>query len=80
MPGYFDDIRTWASYWHIDDTFTPLAYPLFAAPAYRLAGTAGIVVLQAILFVALVGLALRLLDRLELPVEWAATGKVAAKP
>jgi hypothetical protein len=74
MPGYFEDIRAWAFIGRIDDTFTPLAYPLFAAPVYKLAGAAGIVALQGVLYVALVYVAIRLLERLQLPNVWVAAG------
>lgn len=74
MPGYFADIQEWAATGHIGDTFTPLAYPLFAGPAYRVAGVPGIVWLQALLYVGLVVVAIRLLSRLGLPDRWAALG------
>lgn len=77
MPNYLHDIQLWAASGHIEDTFTPLAYPLFAGPAYRLFGTAGIVVLQAALYVGLVLLAIRILDQLGLPAAWAAFGSLA---
>ena len=61
MPGYQADTVEWATNGHVADTFTPLAYPLFAGPAYRLAGDRGIVVLQIFLELALVFVCYRLL-------------------
>lgn len=74
MPAYFTDIRLWASTGRIEDTFTPLAYPLFAAPAYRCMGTTGILILQALLYLAIVLLSITILTRLGLPRTWAMLG------
>src|SRR5947209_11122175 len=74
MPGYFADIQEWAASGQIADTFTPLAYPLFAGPAFRVGGVAGVVWLQAILYIAMALAAIGILRRLGLPETWAALG------
>ena len=74
MPGYLDDLREWAATGHIADTFTPLAYPLFAAPAYRIAGLRGVALLQAALLLALFAISIKTLRELQLPARWAALG------
>ncbi len=76
MPGYQADTVEWATNGHVADTFTPLAYPLFAGPAYRLAGDRGIVVLQIFLELALVFVCYRLLRELGLPASWSAYGSL----
>lgn len=55
FPNYARDIAVWAGSGRITDTFTPLGYPLFAGPAFRLAGNHGIIGLQAVLQVAIAG-------------------------
>lgn len=74
MPGYFADIQEWAASGRIADTFTPLAYPLFAGAAFRVAGVPGVIWLQALLFVAMALAAMGILRRLGLPEAWAAVG------
>jgi len=74
MPGYGTDTVEWAATGHVDDTFTPLAYPLFAGPAYRLAGGRGVVVLQIFLQLGLAGVCYLLLRELRLPASWSAYG------
>lgn len=76
MPGYQTDTVEWAANGHIADTFTPLAYPLFAGPAYRLAGDRGIVILQILLQVALALVCYLLLRELRLPPTWSAYGSL----
>src|SRR5271168_5364286 len=76
MPGYQIDTIEWAANGHVADTFTPLAYPLFAGPAYRLAGDRGIVVLQVLLQLALAGVCYLLLCELRLPPRWSAYGSL----
>jgi hypothetical protein len=76
MPGYQVDTVEWAATGHVADTFTPLAYPLFAGPAYRLAGDRGIVLLQILLQLALAAVCYLLLRELNLPPSWSAYGSV----
>jgi hypothetical protein len=76
MPGYQTDTVEWAADGHIADTFTPLAYPLFAGPAYRLAGDRGIVILQIFLQLALAVTCYLLLRELRLPSNWSAYGSL----
>jgi hypothetical protein len=76
MPGYRADIVEWAANGRIADTFTPLAYPLFAGPAYRFAGDHGILVLQILLHLALAVVCYLLLRELRLPVTWSAYGSL----
>jgi hypothetical protein len=76
MPGYRADTIEWATNGHIADTFTPLAYPLFAGLAYRIAGDHGILVLQVLLHVVLAGVCYLLLRELRLPVAWSAYGSL----
>lgn len=75
-PGYLADVQSWSPATHIADTFTPLAYPLFLAPVYRIAGTNGIVALQAALYVATVYTAFLLLLQLELTPGMAGLGSL----
>jgi hypothetical protein len=72
MPGYLTDIQLWSPSNPIADTFTPLAYPLFLAPAFRLAGLHGVLAMQALLYLAIVALAFDILQRLALPPRVAA--------
>ncbi|HWZ00866.1 MAG TPA: hypothetical protein VNX17_07295 [Edaphobacter sp.] len=76
MPGYQADTIEWAANGRVADTFTPLAYPLFAGPAYRFAGDRGIVVLQILLQLALAGVCYLLLRELRLPPTWSAYGSL----
>ena len=76
MPGYQTDTVEWATNGHIAETFTPLAYPLFAGPAYRLAGYRGIVILQILLQLALAATCYLLLRELRLPPTWSAYGSL----
>jgi hypothetical protein len=76
MPGYQVDTVEWAATGHVADTFTPLAYPLFAGPAYRLAGDHGIVLLQILLQLALAIVCYLLLRELRLPQSWSAYGSL----
>jgi hypothetical protein len=76
MPGYRADTIEWAITGRVVDTFTPLAYPLFAGPAYRVAGDRGILVLQVLLHLALAGVCYLLLRELRLPVAWSAYGSL----
>ena len=76
MPGYFADIVAWSTSGHISDTFTPLGYPLFLAPAFRIAGLHGIIVLQATLQVAIALISFFLLRELSLSPRWSAFGSL----
>jgi hypothetical protein len=76
MPGYQTGTVEWATNGHVADTFTPLAYPLFAGPAYRLAGDHGIVVLQVILHLTLACVCYLLLRELRLTPTWSAFGSL----
>jgi hypothetical protein len=76
MPGYQADTVEWAATGHVADTFTPLAYPLFAGPAYKLAGDHGIVLLQILLQLALAAVCYLLLRELRLPPSWSAYGSL----
>ena len=76
MPGYQTGTVEWALTGHVVNIFTPLAYPLFAGPAYRLAGLPGVIVLQILLHVALAGVCYRLLRELRLPPTWSAYGSL----
>lgn len=76
FPNYAADTATWASSGHIVDTFTPLAYPLFLGPAYRLAGDHGIIVLQIALQIAIATLCFLILRRLGLSSRWSAIGSL----
>ena len=76
MPGYQVDTVEWAATGRVADTFTPLAYPLFAGPAYRLAGDRGIVLLQILLQLALAAVCYLLLRELHLPPSWSAYGSL----
>ena len=64
-PVYFADAKAWSPSTPIADTFTPLAYPLFLGPALRIAGTGGVLALQAVLQLAMVAAAFALLLLLE---------------
>lgn len=61
QPGYFTDVQAWSPATPIADTFTPLAYPLLLAPAYRVAGSHGIVAVQAALYLLTIAVAFVLL-------------------
>jgi len=74
MPGYWADTIEWATTGRVVDTFTPLAYPLFAGPAYRIGGERGILVLQVFLQLALAGVCYLVLREMRLPVAWSAYG------
>ena len=76
FPNYANDTKIWATSGHIDDTFTPLAYPLFLGPAYRLAGGRGIIALQVALQVAIAALCFFILRRLGLSSRWSAIGSL----
>jgi hypothetical protein len=76
MPGYRADTIEWATTGRVVDTFTPLAYPLFAGPAYRIAGDRGILALQVILELVLAGVCYLLLRELGMPVKWSAYGSL----
>lgn len=74
QPEYFADVQAWSPSTPIGDTFTPLAYPLFVAPAYRVAGSNGIVALQAVLYLATIAVAFLLLLMLEVSPLFAGLG------
>jgi hypothetical protein len=76
MPGYQVDTVEWATTGHVADTFTPLAYPLFAGPAYRFAGDHGVVALQILLHLALAVVCYLLLREFHLPPSWSAYGSI----
>src|SRR5580698_10506569 len=76
MPGYHADTVEWAANGYVADTFTPLAYPLFVGPAYRLAGDRGIVMLQVLLQLIFAGVCYLLLRELRLPPTWSAYGSL----
>jgi hypothetical protein len=76
FPNYAHDIAVWARSGRIADTFTPLGYPLFAGPAFRLAGNQGIIALQAVLQVAIAGVCFLILKELGLPSTWSAIGSL----
>jgi hypothetical protein len=76
MPGYQVDTVEWAATGRVADTFTPLAYPLFAGPAYRLAGDRGIVISQILLQLALSAVCYLMLRELRLPPSWSAYGSL----
>lgn len=54
MPDFMQQVQEWASSGRIAETFTPIAYPLSIAPAYRGGGIHAIIALQAALQIALV--------------------------
>jgi hypothetical protein len=64
MPGYQLDIEEWIRTGRIADTFTPLAYPLFAGSAYRLGHNHGILAAQILLHLAMVLMAYLILREL----------------
>ena len=81
MPEYLADARQWSpntgmSFGGITDTFTPLAYPLFIAPALHLAGPQAITTLQAALYLATVAVAFLLLTQLGVSPRLAALGSL----
>src|SRR5690242_2213213 len=76
FPNYAHDIAVWAWSGRITDTFTPLGYPLFAGPAFRLAGNHGIIALQAALQIAIAGVCFLILRELGLPSPWSAIGSL----
>ncbi|HXC95973.1 MAG TPA: hypothetical protein VNU92_09735 [Edaphobacter sp.] len=76
MPSYQTETVEWATNGHVADTFAPLAYPLFAGPAYRFGGDRGIVVLQIFLELALAFVCYWLLRELGLPASWSAYGSL----
>lgn len=78
MPGFLLDAQQWAASGRIADTFTSLAYPLFAGIALRLGGFHGVVALQIALQVAFAGIAWRLLRQLRLSSRAAALGAALA--
>lgn len=76
FPNYAHDIAVWARSGRIADTFTPLGYPLFAGPAFRLAGNHGIIALQVALQIAIAGVCFLILRELGLPSTWSAIGSL----
>jgi hypothetical protein len=73
-PVYFADAKAWSPSTPIADTFTPLAYPLFVAPVFRLAGTGGVLAVQAVLQLATVAVAFALLLLLDVSPRVAGLG------
>jgi len=74
QPGFMVDIAGWSPSSPIADTFTPLAYPLLLAPAFRVAGIHGMVAVQAVVYAATVAASYLLLLLLELPATVAGLG------
>lgn len=76
MPGYMLDTVEWARTGHIADTFTPLAYPLFAGVAYRFGGLQAAVMLQLLLQMAIAAISYWILRELRLSKRWSAIGSL----
>jgi hypothetical protein len=74
MPRYLADTVEWVTRGHIPDTFTPLAYPLFAGIAYRIAGIHGLLALQVLLQIAIAAVSYGILRELRLPPKFSAYG------
>ncbi len=74
MPGYGADMVQWAATGRISDTFTPLAYPLFAALGFRVAGIHGVLALQVLLQIGIVRVGYLILRQLRLPAGYSALG------
>jgi hypothetical protein len=74
MPGYLSEAFEWATSGRIVDTFTPLAYPLFAGLAFRLAGVHGLLAAQALLQIAIAAVGYGILRELQLPPKYSAYG------
>ena len=76
QPGYLSQVAAWSPSTPIADTFTPLAYPLLLAPAFRLGGTNGILAVQAAVYVGTVAVAFYLLLLLEVSPRIAGLGSL----
>jgi hypothetical protein len=76
QPRFFSDTKEWANFGHINSTFTPLAYPLFAGPAYRLAGIHGLLAMQVLLQIAIAAVCYGILRELCLPPKYSAYGSL----
>jgi hypothetical protein len=74
MPAYLADAEEWAKSGRIADTFTPLAYPLFAGLAYRLGGIPGLLATQVLLQIAIAAVGYGILRELRLPPKYSAYG------
>jgi hypothetical protein len=74
MPRYLADAVEWSTLGRIPDTFTPLAYPLFAGMAYRIAGIHGLLALQVLLQIAIAAVSYGILRELRLPPKFSAYG------
>ena len=75
-PDSLLQAQEWASSGRISETFTPIAYPLLIAPAYRVGGIHGIIALQAALQIALVAICFFLLLQLGISTRAAAFGSL----
>jgi len=75
-PDSLLQAQEWVSSGRISETFTPIAYPLVIAPAYRVGGIHGIIALQAILHIALVAMCFFFLLQLGISTRAAAFGSL----
>jgi hypothetical protein len=76
MPGYLSDAVEWANFGRIADTFTPLAYPLFAGMAYHFGGIHGVLGMQVLLQIAIAAVCYGILRELRLPPKYSAYGSL----
>ena len=76
MPGYLSDAVEWANFGRIADTFTPLAYPLFAGMAYHFGGIDGVLGMQVLLQIAIAAVCYGILRELRLPPKYSAYGSL----